>query len=285
MCFAMKNHTFAILISALLVFAGIAGAQEIKAGNWDLTGWHQVWADEFDGPALDAASWTAEIGDGSPQNPGWGNAEAEYYTGREENASIVGDSGRSVLKITARAEKYRSKYYTSARIKTQGKRSFQHGRIEARIKLPQGKGLWPAFWMMGESFTSVGWPACGEIDILEMRGGDDGTISGTIHYSSSSGAHGSAIPGVARLPEGAFADEYHLFGVEWNLKQIVWYLDGKPFFGQDISGIEKKELAEGRYFLLLNLAVGGRFLGNQIPPIGFTEQSMYVDWVRWFQKD
>ncbi len=281
----MKTQLYFIIVSAFFVCAGSADAQNNSTSNWDLTGWHQVWADEFDGPILDPGNWTAEIGDGSPQNPGWGNAEAEYYTGREENVSIVRDGAQSVLKITARAEKYKGKYYTSARIKTQGKQSFLNGRIEARIKLPQGKGLWPAFWTLGESITSIGWPACGEIDILEMRGGDDGAISGTIHYSSSTGGHGSAIPGVARLSEGAFADEYHLFGIEWNMKEIVWYLDGKAFFTQDISGTERKELTEDRHFILLNLAVGGRFLGNQIPAIGFTEQSMYVDWVRWYQED
>jgi len=164
-----------------------------------------------------------------PSESGWGNAEAEYYTGRGENASIVEDEGRSGLENHGARGKIHGQVLYLRAHQNPGKQSFLYGRIEALIKLPRGKGLWPAFWTLGESITSIGWPACGEIDILEMRGGDDGTISGTIHYSSSSGGHGSAIPGVARLSQGAFADEYHLFGIEWNMKEIVWFLDGNRF--------------------------------------------------------
>jgi beta-glucanase (GH16 family) len=272
----------AAALGAALLVGGAACAGAEDPGH---LGWHLVWSDEFDGAALDASSWTAETGDGSPQNPGWGNAESEYYTSRPENLSIAGNGPQRVLRISARSERYGGRYYTSARIKTQGKRSFQFGRVEARIRLPQGRGMWPAFWMMGDDISSAGWPACGEIDIMEMRGGSDAAIQGTIHWRDGSGDHASSIPGVARLETGVFADAYHVFGVEWNETTLTWTLDGIPYASEDLTAADRDAFRGQRFFLLLNLAVGGRFLGNQIPPIGFTEQSMDVDWVRWYQKD
>ncbi len=248
-------------------------------------GWHLVWSDEFDGPSVDPSSWTGEVGDGSPQNPGWGNAEAEFYTTRPENVSLAREGSLSVLRITARSERYQGKYYTSARIKTQGKRSFSFGRVEARIKLPRGRGMWPAFWMMGDSFSTAGWPACGEIDIMEMRGGNDNAVQGTMHWQDATGRHAASIPGVVRLEAGDFADAWHVFGVEWNDSSLTWTLDGKPYETQDLSGPEKEAFRDQKFFIILNLAVGGHFLLNQIPPIGFTQESMDVDWVRWYQKD
>jgi len=248
-------------------------------------GWHLAWSDEFDGTSLDPSVWTAEAGDGSPQNPGWGNAEAESYTDRPQNLSIVQDGPDRVLRITARSERYGARYYTSARIKTEGKRAMRFGLVEARIRLPAGRGLWPAFWMMGESISSVGWPACGEIDILEMRGGDDGIVLGTMHWRGASGIHAASIPGAARLPAGAFADAYHLFGVEWSETALTWLLDGVPYATQSLSEPDREAFRGQSFFVLLNLAVGGRFLSNQIPAIGFASASMDVDWVRWYQRD
>ena len=274
-----------MIVAAVGPAVPAAQAEEPRTSNWDLSGWHLLWGDEFDGPSLDPESWTAEIGDGSPQNPGWGNAESQYYTARPENLSIQRDGSLSVLRIRAAGERLNGKFYTSARIRTQGKRSFQFGRVEARMKLPRGRGLWPAFWMMGDAISTAGWPACGEIDIMEMRGGSDGTILGTLHWKSGEGTHSSTIPGVARLESGVFADGYHLFGMEWTDTEIGWYLDGTKFASQAVAEPDREAFRSGRFFLLLNLAVGGRFLGNQVPPIGFTDASMLVDWVRWYGKD
>jgi len=253
--------------------------------NWNLTGWHLVWSDEFNGPALDSSNWKAQIGDGSPQNPGWGNRESEYYTDSPDNLRIVKDGALSVLRLTARAQRHGSEYYTSARITTQGKRSFQFGRLEARIRLPQGKGLWPAFWMLGDSFSSKGWPSCGEIDILEMQGGSDAAILGTIHWGGPDRRHESSIPGVCRLQSGVFADGYHLFGVEWDDKAVSWYMDGTQYASEPVTQADRAAFRSGKFFVLLNLAVGGDFVAYQIPPMGFTDASMDVDWVRWYQKD
>lgn len=248
-------------------------------------GWHLVWSDEFSGPGLDLGAWTAELGDGSPQNPGWGNSEAEYCTDGPANLSVVPDGPLSVLRITARSEHAGNKYYTSARIKTQGKKAFAYGRIEARIRLPQGCGLWPAFWLLGESIGARGWPACGEIDILEMRGGNDASVLGTMHWADAAGSHASSIPVVARLPSGAFADAYHIFGLAWDDHSLTWLLDGVAYGSQNLDEPGQETFRGHAFFLLLNLAIGGRFLSGEIPPLGFTDASMDVDWVRWYQRD
>ncbi len=264
----MSIHAAALALAGCMVLSAGSAWYDSDPGQ-GRAGWHLAWSDEFDGPALDSSTWTAELGDGSPQNPGWGNTEGEFYTDRSENLSIVQDGLSRVLRITARGERYGGRYYTSARIKTQGKRSLRFGLVEARIRLPAGRGLWPAFWMMGESISSVGWPACGEIDILEMRGGDDGTVLGTMHWrdASASRAHAASIPGVARLPAGVFADAYHVFGVEWSASALTWYLDGVPYVTQSVSEPDREAFRNQPFFILLNLAVGGRFLSNQIPPI------------------
>jgi beta-glucanase (GH16 family) len=246
-------------------------------------GWQLRWSDEFNGPAVDWSNWTAEIGNGAN---GWGNNEKEFYTARPANIAIVKDGDASVLRITARAEAYGGFEYTSARIKTQGKRAARFGRIEARVKLPRGRGMWPAFWMMGESISRVGWPACGEIDVFEMAGGtNDASVSGTIHWKNKSGNSEYERPvGRAYLDAGAFADAFHVFAVEWDEASITWLLDDKPFFRTSIAETDRAAFRNGDFFLLLNLAVGGNFLGGTLPGPGFREQSMYVDYVRWYQR-
>ncbi|MBN1241159.1 MAG: glycoside hydrolase family 16 protein [Spirochaetales bacterium] len=248
----------------------------------DLTDWTLAWSDEFEGPGLDAAKWVPEIGNGSG---GWGNGELQYYTARPENLAIVEADGASALRIAARAEAYKGFAYTSARIKTERKFSFQYGRAEARIRLPAGQGLWPAFWMLGDSIDPLGWPECGEIDILEMKGGiSDDTVSGTIHYKNASGYHQYTPPGEAPLPSGVFADGWHVFGVDWNAERVLWYLDGEVFHRESVVEADREEFRSGPFFLILNLAVGGQFLGYQTPPSGFASAEMLVDWVRVYQK-
>ena len=231
-----------------------------------------LWSDEFDGAAVDTSKWVFETGAG-----GWGNNELEYYTGRTENARVESGS----LVIEARAESYGGSNYTSARMKTQGRYSNKYGRIEARMKLPYGQGIWPAFWMLGDSISTVGWPACGEIDIMEMIGGGenrDDTTYGTAHWDS--GGH-AMYGGSTELPDPrVFAEEYHIFGIEWDATQIRWFLDGVQFHVIDITPADLSELQENA-FILLNLAVGGNWPGV---PDGTTvfPQKMYVDYVRWY---
>ena len=188
-------------------------------------GWNLVWNDEFDGTMVNGANWGYDLGGG-----GWGNNELETYTAG--NAAVQNGE----LVITAAREPNGS--YTSARLKTQGKRSWQYGKIAARIRLPYGQGIWPAFWMMGENISSVGWPKCGETDIMEMIGGGedrDDTCYGTIHWDENR-RHKSVGSGPRELPDPAFFyQDYHVFEIEWNSSEIIWRLDGTEHFRASVD--------------------------------------------------
>ena len=244
--------------------------------------WQLVWSDEFtqaDGTSPDSTKWGYDIGGG-----GYGNNELEYYTSRTNNVRIQGGQ----LVIEAKQESYLGSSYTSARMLTKGKWSWTYGRMEARIKIPRGQGIWPAFWMLGANIDSVGWPACGEIDIMENIGkaSDQGTDHGTIHGPHTGGAGsyngGAGVGGTYTLPGGAvLGDDFHIFAVEWTTNQIKWYLDNVQYFtatpaSLPSDGIWPFSLPQ---FLLLNVAVGGNWPGN---PDGTTvfPQQMLVDYVR-----
>ena len=212
--------------------------------------------------------------------------EVQYYTARPENLSTTTQENISLLNITARREYYGGFYFTSARIKTQDLFSFTFGRAEARIRLPVGQGIWPAFWLLGDAIGTVGWPQCGEIDILELKGGiSDNRVEGTIHWATDpGGAHHYAPPGGLTLESGTFADDYHVFGIEWNAHSLTWYLDDTAFHRVSLTEADKSELRNGPFFLLLNVAVGGNYLAGQVPPSDFSSAVMNVDWVRVYQR-
>ena len=213
------------LLAALLVAGAAAAAPAQQA-------WTLAWSDEFNGPAgaaVDGTKWTLEVGNGSN---GWGNHERQYYTNTTKNASM---DGAGNLVITAYKEmlgkKYRCWYgecqYTSARIKTQGKFEQAYGRFEARIRVPYGQGLWPAFWTLGNNIQTAGWPNCGEIDIMEHIGREPSNVYGTIHGPGYSGANSIGAP--YTLTSGRFTDDFHVFAVEWEPNQIRWYVDGQLY--------------------------------------------------------
>ena len=178
-------------------------------------GWTLVWSDEFsqpDGSSPDTNKWAFDIGTGSG---GWGNNELEYYTSRTNNVRV--ENGQLV--IEARQESYMGSGYTSARLKTQGKASWNYGRIEARLKITRGQGMWPAFWTLGANITSNNWPNCGEIDVMENIGVEPTLVHGTAHGPGYSGAGG--IGGPYALPGHAvFADDFHVYAVEWTTNRI-----------------------------------------------------------------
>jgi len=245
-----------------------------QASSNGITGWKLVWADEFDQPdgtAPSTANWNYDIG-----ASGWGNNELEYYTSRTNNARI--ENGQLV--IEAIKENYLGSAYTSARLKTQGKWSWSYGRIEARIKIPYGQGIWPAFWMLGTNISSVGWPACGEIDILENIGKEPATVHGTIHGPGYSGD--SAIGGPYSLPgAAAFADSFHVYALEWTTNQLKWYVDGQQYFStspDSLPGGSAWVFTQAQ-FIILNVAVGGNWPGYPDGTSTFP-QRMLVDYVR-----
>jgi len=245
--------------------------------------WKLVWSDEFNGrngARVDSSKWVAETGGG-----GWGNNELEYYTSRPQNVSQ--ENGKLVIK--ALQEKYSgaggvTRNYTSARLKTLGKFSQTYGRFEARIKIPGGQGIWPAFWMLGNDIEKPGWPGCGEIDIMENIGKEPALVHGTIHGPGYSGANGIgaayALPGVQR-----FADDFHLFAVEWEPNAIRFYVDDHLYATRIPTDLPQgtKWVYDHPFFLLLNVAVGGGWPGNPDATTVFP-QTMLVDYVRVYQR-
>ncbi|HEX2618735.1 MAG TPA: glycoside hydrolase family 16 protein [Phototrophicaceae bacterium] len=231
--------------------------------------WTLVWADEFEDPEINLANWTYDIGAG-----GWGNGELEYYTDRPENARI--ENGELI--IEAREEAYEGSDYTSARLKTQGLQFWTHGRIEARIKLPYGQGIWPAFWTLGTDIDEVSWPDCGEIDIMEFIGRLPNDIFGTIH---GPGYADAGVGGSITLDQPA-SDDYHNFAIEWTADQIRWYVDDVEYFSATPADVPGDWVFDHDFFLLLNVAVGGEWPGD---PDGTTvfPQQMKVQYVRVYQ--
>ncbi|HEY7615682.1 MAG TPA: glycoside hydrolase family 16 protein [Terriglobales bacterium] len=246
-------------------------------------GWNLVWSDEFNGPSgsgVDPAKWVLEVG-----GHGWGNHELQYYTNRRANARVQG--GKLVIKATR--ENYtgpdgKASKYTSARLKTLGKFSQRYGRFEARIKLPYGQGIWPAFWMMGDNIEKVDWPDCGEIDVMENIGKEPSTVHGTIHGPGYSGPGGIGasynLPGKRRFAEG-----FHIFAVEWEPERIRFYVDNDNYANRTPADLPagEKWVFDRPFFMLLNVAVGGDWPGNPDTTTVFP-QKMLVDYVRVYQR-
>jgi beta-glucanase (GH16 family) len=233
-----------------------------------------AWADEFDGPGgafPDSSRWTYDLGN----NGGWGNGELQQYTATRDNVRLDGQ-GHLVIRVESTGTGY-----TSARLKTQGLRAVQFGRLEARIKLPVGRGIWPAFWMLGSSFNGSNWPQCGEIDVMEFRGSEPTVVHGTVHGPQYSGGQG--ISASYSLPAGAsFSDDFHTFAVQWEPGLIRFLVDGTVYHTVTPQQIPAGApwVFDQRFFVLLNVAVGGNFVG---PPDATTSfpQEMVVDYVRY----
>ncbi|RMG87141.1 MAG: glycosyl hydrolase family protein [Chloroflexi bacterium] len=250
--------------------------------GWDSREWELVWADEFDAEAntpIDPASWTCEIG-----GHGWGNNELEFYT---SNLSNVSHDGVGNLVITAReaaGEGYNCWYgqcaYTSARCITRDKVEFTYGRVEGRIKIPRGQGIWPAFWMLGANFPEVGWPNSGEIDIMENIGSEPRTVHGTVHGPGYSGAGGI---GHGLELAADLADDYHVYAIDWDPNVIRWYIDGQLYGTVSVNDLGSREwVFDHDFFLLINVAVGGAWPGYPDESTEFPQQ-MLIDYIRVYQ--
>jgi beta-glucanase (GH16 family) len=247
-------------------------------------GWTLVWSDEFSGPdgsPPDPAKWTFDIG-----SKGWGNRELQSYTNRKENARIE----KGNLVIAAQKETYSgadgiTREYTSARLKTQGLFVQRYGRFEARIKIPEGQGIWPAFWMLGQDIPSAGWPKCGEIDIMENIGKEPGTIHGSLHGPSTV-VRTSDLTSIFTLPVGQnFAADFHLYAVEWEPGTVRFYVDSNLYttFRSSDWPAGGKWVFDHPFFIILNVAVGGDWPGSPDASTKFP-QTMLVDYVRVYTK-
>ena len=260
-------------MNAMLLFAmlGCAQTDDVAVDN----SWVLFASDEFDGPAgsaIDSSKWVFDVG-----GDGWGNDQLEYNTNRTDNAFLDGDGN---LVIRAIAEDYQGNGYTSARIKTQGTLERAYGRIEARIQLPAGQGLWPAFWMLGADIDDVSWPACGEIDIMENVGSAPDTVFGTLHGPGYSGADG--VGSTYTLPSGDFSEQMHVFAIEWDPDLITWYVDDILYQAIGRGHVSGTWVFDDPFFLILNLAVGGTLGGEPDPSI--FPADMIVDYVRVYER-
>ncbi len=246
--------------------------------------WTLVWNDEFDDNVVDPGKWAYMLGDGTlyGETAGWGNQELQFYTDDQANSGITQDDqdseDGSVLYISARNDAD-NQDYTSAKLTTEDLFEFRFGRVEARIKVPGGKGMWPAFWTLGANKPDIGWPGSGEIDIMEVIGMQEQNLHGTLHFVDASNGHDSD-GGIKTLAEGKFSDGYHLYAIEWTPEKIAWMVDGEKYAEVAIADDMKEFLRE--HYLILNLAVGGDWPGNPDETTGFPKQ-MLVDYVRVYE--
>ena len=268
----MRAFWFIILI---LTAGGCKKGSPVAAGGGDadstgLAGWSLVWHDEFDGPAIDTTVWNYEVnGDGG------GNNELQYYTHEARNAFIENGS----LVIQALKEQYNGKAYTSARFNSSGHRDWLYGRVDVRARLPEGKGIWPAIWMLPTDWVYGPWPYSGEIDIMELLGQTPGLVYGTIHWGTTSESHLSS-GGTYLLPGGGkFSSGFHLFSLEWDADSLKWFVDGVKYHVEGNGPPFDK-----RFHLVVNVAVGGKWPGS---PDGTTvfPQYMMIDYVRVYAKN
>lgn len=232
-----------------------------------------VMEEEFEtSGAPDPEMWTYDIGTG---NNGWGNNELQYYTDRAENVVVEG----GMLKITALEESFEGQPYTSGRILTKGLFEQQYGRIEARVKIPFGTGIWPAFWMLGNDIDQVSWPQCGEIDIFENFGGSPSIVSGAVHGPGYNA--GLAISKEFELENDRFDTDFHIFGIEWGPNYINFYVDDTLYNQITPEDVTGEWVFDHPFFIILNVAVGGNPVGS--PANTEFPKTMYVDYIRVYE--
>ncbi|HPG41437.1 MAG TPA: glycoside hydrolase family 16 protein [bacterium] len=280
----IKNYFFIALLTIIIV--GCSKNENPVDGKTNKTeipapaGWTLVWNDEFDKPAIDNAKWEHEV-----NGHGGGNNELQYYTDRSENSFI--ENGALVIK--AIKESYTGpdgqRNFTSARLVSKNKGDWKYGRFDIKAKLPYGQGIWPAIWMMPTDNAYGGWAASGEIDIMEYLGHEQNKVYGTLHYGGSwpNNTHTGTF---YSLSSGTFVEDFHVFTLEWQEGEIRWYVDGKLYQTQtqwNTTAAPFPAPFDQKFFMILNLAVGGNWPGNPDATTVFPQQ-MVVDYVRVFAK-
>ncbi|MFL5478266.1 MAG: family 16 glycosylhydrolase [Gemmatimonadaceae bacterium] len=282
----------AVVWICIAALPGCAGNTPAPTPTGATGKWVQVWSDEFDGAAgarVDDSNWNYELGDGcSAGNCGWGNNEKEYYTNSPNNIALNGQGQLMVAARTAAAAGLACYYgpcrYTSGKITTRGKVLADPGRVEARIRLPAGQGLWPAFWMLGSSFPAVPWPQAGELDIMENKGSEPRISSSAVHGPGYSGntpfAHRQTLQG------GTLSSDFHTFAVEWDAVRVRFFVDGAMHYTVDRDQMRRygRPILGQPFYLILNLAVGGHFDGDPKSDAIFPA-TMLVDYVRVFKAE
>ena len=277
-----RSVKFLIVFLFLIGLTGNSAAAQAQVTYRKLS-----FKDEFNksvNSPIDTGKWTAEIGGG-----GWGNQELEYYTNSIENVYHDGQGSLVIKAIKLNPPLtltcwYGSCQYTSARLVTKGKFEQKYGKFEARIKVPRGQGMWPAFWMLGNNIDTVSWPACGEIDIMENIGREPLIVHGTIHGPGYSGGNGIGAP-FSLSNNAAFADDFHVYSTEWSENVIRFYVDGNLYKTLTPSNIPQGSTwaFDHPFFMILNFAVGGGWPGNPDNTSVFP-QTMLIDYVRVYKR-
>ncbi|CAL2080422.1 glycoside hydrolase family 16 protein [Tenacibaculum sp. 190524A05c] len=272
---SMIKKVFLIGLSTflILIYVGCENSEDQTVATFS----NLVLEDEFDTDGvIDSSVWTYDIGTG--QN-GWGNNELQYYTDRPENVTVQ----NGVLIITARQEQFNGSGYTSARIKTEGLFEQAYGRFEARIRVPYGQGMWPAFWLLGNNCNDPGftWPQCGEIDIMEFRGQEPTVIHGSVHGPGYSA--GNAITKSYTLENDRFDTGFHVYGIEWAPDYVNFYVDDVLYNQITKADVTGEWVLDHPFYIIINLAVGGSFVGSPNSETVFP-QNMLVDYVRVYKK-
>ena len=232
------------------------------------TTWSLMWSDEFSGNTLNSDNWNFDIGTG---NWGWGNNELQYYTNSNQNLFLA----NGMLHIMAKQQSFGTSNYTSARINSSNKFNFTYGRLEARIKLPMGQGLWPAFWLLGQNINQVSWPACGEIDVMEHVNNNN-YINGTLHWNQNGHQYNGSTTSFD-------PDAFHQYMIEWDETKIQWFIDGISFKTMNITSNNMSAFHQP-FFVILNLAVGGLWPGSPDNTTVFPTE-MLIDYVRYYQPE
>ncbi|GGI56621.1 glycoside hydrolase family 16 protein [Winogradskyella haliclonae] len=277
-----KNRIAAYTLVFTMVLLGCNTDETQTVATFD----NLVLEDNFDiDGVIDTTIWNFDIGDGTAQGiPGWGNNELQYYTDRPDNATVE----NGFLLITAKEEAFNGAQYTSARLQTKNKFQQQYGRFEARIRLPYGQGMWPAFWLLGDDSDGSIWPQIGEIDIMENVGDEPTQIFGTVHGPGYSGAE--SVSKNYTLENSRVDTEFHVYGIEWGPNYINYYIDDVLYNQITPEDIDEETNGQGEwvfndrpFYIILNVAVGGNLPG---PPNSETEfpQTMLVDYVRVYQQ-
>ncbi len=270
--FGEGEKTFDVFISAYNgnKFISSSKSVTVQIGTGTGSGLNLIWSDEFNYTGSpESSKWNYNIGAG-----GWGNNEAQYYTSRFENVKVE----NGYLTITAKKENYEGAEYTSTRMLTQGKFDFTYGKVEVRAKLPSGGGTWPAIWMLGSNISTVNWPACGEVDIMEHVGNNQGTVQSAMHTPSSYG--GTINHGSQYLED--VSTEFHVYAVEWTEEKMVFSVDDVVHYTYNPSIKDSDTWPfTANQFIILNIAIGGN-MGGAIDP-NFTQSSMLIDYVRVYQ--
>jgi len=269
-----RNKFFSTAISMLVMVSFWScnpdDFQKLEERNWQL-----AWSDDFEGPAgqlPDPTKWTFDLGTGQD---GWGNQELQSYTNNPANVSLNGEGNLVITAIRS------GNAFTSARIKTQGLFSQKYGRFEARIKTPYGPGIWPAFWMLGDNVETVGWPQCGEIDIMEKRGQEPHVIHGSLHGPGYSA--GNPISKSYTLINGRFDTNFHIFAIEWDEEKIDFFVDDYLYQRITPDDAPGQWVFDHPFFIILNVAVGGTYVGFPTDQTPFP-QKMIIDYVKVYRE-